>query len=198
MVTVIELPFLDKVQVSLVVLFCPNQKEKENVSKNSSYFLVDPGAVSTQVLSPNSRELIDRAICMSGSALLFYSYLDANDQRERMFAFAGQLNASVTDFEGLTKFLQTVNAETIAEFTSQKSVDRLLVFDWAPVIESTAKPKVQFMLIDDNYGFRIFRRRCDSSVPFIATRNDLSANTNYECFNDVRLHRLCMPHYHAH
>lgn len=99
----------------------------------------NPGAVSThyQVLSPNSRKLIDRAICMSGAAFLFYSYLDKNNQTERMFAFAEQLNASVMDFEELTKFLQTVEAEAIVEFTSQKSVDRTLVFDWAPVIEST-------------------------------------------------------------
>lgn len=79
---------------------------------------------------------------MSGAAFLFYSYLDTNNQTERMFALAEQLNASVMDFEELTEFLQTVKAKAIVEFTSQKSVDRTLVLDWAPVIESTRVPQM--------------------------------------------------------
>lgn len=81
---------------------------------------------------------------MSGSVFLFYSYLDTNDQKERMFTFAKQLNATVMDFEELKGFLQTVNAEKIVEFTSQRSIDRTLAFDWAPVIESMRKSDIHF------------------------------------------------------
>lgn len=95
------------------------------------------GAVSTHyhVLSPISRQFIRRAICISGTAFLFYSYLDSDNHLNRMYKFANQINATINDLDELKRFLQTVDASKIIEFTSQTTFDDTLTFFWAPVIE---------------------------------------------------------------
>lgn len=97
----------------------------------------DIGAVSTHyhVLFHKSRKLICGAICLSGSAFLFYSYLDENNQLQKMFDFAHKFNASIQHKRDLVRFLQQVPADAIVNLTSQTTFDRTLTFDWAPVIE---------------------------------------------------------------
>lgn len=96
------------------------------------------GAVSAHyhILIPQSRQLIRRAICLSGTAFLRYSYLDTNTHLDKMYEFADNANASVQNFNELKRSLKQVPADTIVRLLSQTSFDRTLTFDWAPMIES--------------------------------------------------------------
>ncbi|XP_031622635.1 venom carboxylesterase-6-like isoform X2 [Contarinia nasturtii] len=101
------------------------------------------GAVSAHyhVLFHQSRKLIRSAICLSGSAFLFYSYLDESSQLQKMFDFAHKFNTSIHHKRDLVHFLEHVPADAIVNLTSQTTFDRTLTFDWAPVIECPSANK---------------------------------------------------------
>lgn len=86
------------------------------------------------MLSFESRKYLNRAACMSGSAFLYYSYLDKN-HLDRMYEFARSQNSTANNVDDLIKFLKNAPAESIVENLSQREFKRTLQFDFAPVIE---------------------------------------------------------------
>lgn len=72
---------------------------------------------------------------MSGSAFLYYSYLDKNNHLDRMYEFARGQNSTANNVDDLIEFLKNVPAESIVENLSQREFNRTLQFDFAPVIE---------------------------------------------------------------
>lgn len=111
---------------------------KRNGCSNYTYF---EGGVSThyQTLSAESRKLLRRAICMSGTAFNYYALSNKNDHLDEMFHFAMETNNTAKNYDELVDFLKTVSSDDIIEFTSQREYERTLVAKWAPVIESLFK-----------------------------------------------------------
>lgn len=93
-------------------------------------------SVHLHVLLPQSRNLINAAICLSGSGFLRYTYLDERNHFKKMLAFAQKTNDTINHLHELIDFLKQVPTSAIVNHTSQVSVDRTLIFDWAPVLES--------------------------------------------------------------
>lgn len=96
------------------------------------------GAASAHyhILFDQSQKMIRGAICLSGSAFVYYSYSDENSHLTRMFEFAHKFNASIKNVNELVDFLEHIPAADIVNLTSQTVFGRTLTFDWTPVIES--------------------------------------------------------------
>lgn len=102
-----------------------------------SYFkLIGAVSVHLHVLLPQSRNLIRGAICLSGSAFLRYTYLDERNHFKKMLAFAQKTNNTISHLHELIDFLKQVPAPAIVNGVSQMLVNRTLILDWAPVLES--------------------------------------------------------------
>lgn len=107
------------------------------------------GGASThfQVLSKRSRKYFKRAVCMSGTALTFFSVPYRINHRHRMLAFADKMGHKDKSTEGLKSFLMNVSVDAIVgqhSTTYPQYLARLLTLDWTPVIESTNKSKNLF------------------------------------------------------
>lgn len=93
-------------------------------------------SVHLHVLLPQSRNLVRGAICLSGSAFQRYTYLDERNHLKKMFAFAQKTNKTISHVHKLIDFLKQVPVSAIVNGVSQISLDRTLIFDWGPVLES--------------------------------------------------------------
>lgn len=89
-----------------------------------------------QVLNAESRKYFQRLFLMSGTAIDLNAISDINHVDE-MYAFATNMSQPAENVTQLIEILQNVPAKQLLDFTSKLDLKKLMMRDWAPVIERT-------------------------------------------------------------
>ncbi|XP_031634578.1 juvenile hormone esterase-like [Contarinia nasturtii] len=106
------------------------------------------GGVSTHlhVLNKHSRKCINRAICMSGTAVSYFAHYSPNHQLELMYdVFKDELNGARNP-KALYKLLKTIRLELLLEKTPAYVLNiNVFILYWTPVIENKKIAKDPFL-----------------------------------------------------
>lgn len=87
-----------------------------------------------QVLNDESRKYFQQLLLMSGTAIDFNAISNI-DHVEEMYAFAKSISQPADNITHLIEILQNAQAQPLLEYTSRMDLKKLVMRDWAPIIE---------------------------------------------------------------
>lgn len=123
-----------------------------------------------QVLNDESRKYFQQLLLMSGTAIDFNAISNI-DHVDEMYAFAKSISQPADNITHLIEILQNAQAQPLLEYTSRMDLKKLVMRDWAPIIERKYSNMKHIMFLFITYSVI-----CIESIPFLW--NNLIHKTN--------------------